>query len=124
MNQTLKRIIILLFVYSVLLFIPANIGVLLSFTAQPGGISQSNAFIAPFFGPWAQTLPPNSHPISTWSAGYNLFAKCMTAILVLSVIGSFVIPNDLLRYTATSVAVVSLIIWVLAGLLKVVSQLC
>ena len=123
MNQTLKRIIILLFVYSVLLFIPANIGVLLSFTAQPGGISQSNAFIAPFFGPWAQTLPPNSHPISTWSAGYNLFAKCMTAIFVLCIIGSFLNPNNLLRYTATSVAVVSLIIWVLAGLLKVVSQL-
>jgi hypothetical protein len=124
MNRTLKRIIILLFVYGLLLLVPANLGVLISFTAQPGGISQPNAFIAPFLGPWAQTLPPNSHPISTWSAGYDLFARCMTVILVLSIVGSFLIPNDLLRYTATSVAVVSLIIWVLAGLMKVVSQLC
>jgi hypothetical protein len=123
MNRTLKRIVILSFVYSVIIFIVAFLGVLISFTAQPGGINQYNAFIAPFLGPWAQTLPPNSHPISTWSAGYDLFAKCLTVILVLSVIGSFVLPNDLLRYTATSVAVVSLIIWVLAGLMKVVTQL-
>ncbi|MBN2592545.1 MAG: hypothetical protein JXA81_03480 [Sedimentisphaerales bacterium] len=113
----------MLVVYSLLLLIPAFLGVLISFTAQPGGISQSNAFIAPFLGPWAQTLPPNSHPVSTWSARYDLFAKCITAVLVLSIIGSFLIPNNLLRYTATSVAVVSLIIWVLAGLMKVVSQL-
>jgi hypothetical protein len=123
MNQTLKRFIILLFVYSVIIFIVAFLGVLISFTAQPGGINQYNAFIAPFLGPWAQTLPPNSHPISTWSAEYALFAQCLTAVLVLSIIGSFFVPNDLLRYTATSVAVVSLIIWVLAGLMKVVSQL-
>jgi hypothetical protein len=123
MNQTLKRILILSVIYGLLLLIPANLGVLISFTAQPGGINQSNAFIAPFLGPWAQTLQPNPHPVSTWSAEYDLFTKCLTLVLVLSIIGSFLVPNDLLRYTATSVAVVSLIIWVLAGLMKVVSQL-
>ena len=112
-----------MFVYNLIIFIAAFLGVLISFTAQPGGISQPNAFIAPFLGPWAQTLGPNPHPVSTWSAEYDLFAKCLTAILVLSVIGSFLAANDLLRYTATGVAVVSLIIWVLAGLMKVVSQL-
>lgn len=123
MNQTLKRILILLVVYGLLFIVPSFLGVLISFTAQPGGISQSNAFIAPFLGPWAQTMRPNPHPVSTWSAEYALFAKCLTAILVLSIIGSFLIPNDLLRYTATSVAVLTLIVWVLAGLMKVVSQL-
>jgi hypothetical protein len=123
MNQTLKRIIILSFVYSLLLLVPAFLGVLISFTAQPGGISQSNAFIAPFLGPWAQTLQPNPHPVSTWSAEYELFAKCLIVVLVLSVIGSFLVPNALLRYTAISVAVVSLIFWVLSGLMKVVTQL-
>ena len=123
MNQTLKRILILSVVYGLLLFVTAFFGVLLSYTAQPGGISQSNAFIAPFLGPWSQILPPNSHPVSTWSAEYELFVKCLTAVLVLSVIGSVLIPNDLLRYTTTSVAVVALIVWVLAGLMKVVSQL-
>ena len=123
MNRTLKRILVLSVIYGLLLLVPAFLGVLISFTAQPGGISQSNAFIAPFLGPWAQTLQPNPHPVSTWFAEYELFARCLTAMLVLSVIGSFLVPNDLLRYTATSVAVVSLIVWVLAGLMKVASQL-
>jgi len=123
MNQSLKRILILSVVYGLLLIIPAFFGVLLSFTAQPGGISQSNAFIAPFLGPWSQTLPPNPHPVSTWSAEYSLFTKCLTAVLVLSIIGSFLATNRLLRYPSTGTAVLALVIWVLAGLMKVVSQL-
>jgi hypothetical protein len=123
MNQSLKRILILLVVYSLLLLVPAFLGVLISFTAQPGGISQSNAFIAVFLGPWAQTLRPNPHPVSTWSAEYELFAKCMTAVLVLSIIGSFLAANIWLKYPAIVMAVVTLVIWVLAGLMKVVSQL-
>jgi hypothetical protein len=123
MNQTLKKILILSVIYGLLIFIPAFLGVLISFTAQPGGISQSNAFIAPFLGPWAQTLRPNPHPVSTWSAEYELFAKCLTAILVLSVIGSYLATNDWLRYPAIGMAVLALVVWVLAGLLKVVSQL-
>lgn len=123
MNQSLKRIIILSVIYGLLLFIPANLGVLISFTAQPGGISQYNAFIAPFLGPWAQTLRPNPHPVSTWSAEHELFAKCLTVVLVLSVVGSFLVPKDLLRYISTGVAVCALIVWVLTGLMKVISQL-
>jgi hypothetical protein len=123
MNRTLKRILILSVIYGMLIFIPANLGVLISFTAQPGGISQSNAFTAPFLGPWAQTLRPNPHPVSTWSAEYALFAKCLTVILVLSVIGSYLVTNDWLRYPATGMAVLAIIVWVLAGLMKVVSQL-
>jgi len=123
MNQSHKRILILSVVYGLLLVIPAFCGVLLSFTAQPGGISQTNAFIAPFLGPWSQTLPPNPHPVSTWSAEYSLFAKCLTAVLVLSIIGSYLATNDWLRYPATGVAILALVVWVLAGLIKVVSQL-
>lgn len=123
MNQSHKRILILSVIYGMLIFIPAFLGVLISFTAQPGGISQSNAFIAPFLGPWSQTLPPNPHPMSTWSAEYELFAKCLTAVLVLSVIGSYLAANDWLRYPATGMAVLALVVWVLAGLMKVVSQL-
>ena len=123
MNQSLKRILILLVVYSLILLVPAFCGVLLSFTAQPGGISQYNAFIAPFLGPWAQTLRPNPHPVSTWSAEYELFTKCLTAMLVLSVICSFLAANIWLRYPAIVMAVVTLVVWVLAGLMKVVSQL-
>jgi len=43
MNEWLKRIIILAFVYGLLLLVPAFFGVLISYTAQPGGISQYNA---------------------------------------------------------------------------------
>lgn len=123
MNQSIKRIIILSVIYGLLLLVPANMGVLISFTAQPGGISQSNAFIAPFLGPWAQTLRPNPHPVSTWSAEYELFAKCLTALLILSVAGSFLVPNNLLRYLSAGVAVCTLALWVLAGLMKVILQL-
>ena len=123
MNQTLKRILILSVIYGLLIFISAFLGVLISFTVQPGGISQSNAFIAPFLGPWAQTLRPNPHPVSTWFAEYALFARCLTVVLVLSVIGSYLATNDWLRYPATGMAVLALVVWVLAGLMKVVSQL-
>jgi uncharacterized membrane protein YphA (DoxX/SURF4 family) len=123
MNQSLKRILILLVVYGLLFVIPAFCGVLLSFTAQPGGISQSNAFLAPFLGPWSQTLTPNPHPVSTWSAEYELFAKSLTAVLVLSIVGSCLAIGRLLKYSATGIAVFTLVIWVLAGLMKVVSQL-
>jgi len=123
MNQSLKRIIILSVIYGLLLLVPAFFGVLLSFTAQPGGISQSNAFVAPFLGPWSQTLRPNPHPVSTWSAEYSLFAKCLTAVLALSVIGSYLATNDWLRYPAAGIAILALVVWGLAGLGKVVSQL-
>jgi len=104
MNQMLKRILILSFIYGLLLLIPANLGVLIFFTAQPGGISQANAFIAPFLGPWAQTLRPNPHPVSTWSAEYALFAKFLSAVLVLSIIGSYLPSSRWLRYPATGMA--------------------
>jgi len=123
MNESLKRIIILSFVYGLLFIVPAFFGVLISYTAQPGGISQSNAFLAPFLGPWSQTLPPNSHRVSTWSAKYSLFAKCLTVVLVFSVIGSCLPTDRWLRYTATGTAVFVIIVWVLAGLMKVVMQL-
>ena len=123
MNQSLKRIFILSVIYGLLLLVPAFFGVLLSYTAQPGGISQSNAFIAPFLGPWSQTLRPNPHPVSTWSAEYSLFAKCLPAVLVLSIIGSYLATKDWLRYPAAGMAVLALVVWVLAGLGKVVSQL-
>lgn len=123
MNQTLKRIIILSFIYGLLFIVPAFFGVLLSYTAQPGGISQYNAFLAPFLGPWSQILPPNSHPVSVWTAKYSLFAKCLAVVLVFSIIGSCLPTDRWLRYTATGIAVFAIVFWVLAGLMKVVLQL-
>ena len=125
MNQSpsITHRIIISVIYGLLCLFVACFGVLLSYTAQPGGITQSNAFIAPFLGPWSQILPPNSHPVSVWSAEYALFAKCLTAVLVLSIAGSYLAIYRWLRYTATGIAVISLLVWVLAGLMKVVSQL-
>jgi len=123
MNQSLKRIIILSFVYGLLFLVPAFFGVLISYTAQRGGISQYNAFLAPFLGPWSQILPPNSHRVSVWSAQYALFARLLTVVLVFSVIGSCLVAYRWLRYTATGIAVIVIIVWVLAGLMKVVVEL-
>jgi len=123
MNQSLSRIMVLLFIYGLLFLFPAFFGVLLSYTAQPGGISQSNAFLAPFLGPWSQILPPNSHPVSVWSAQYSLFAKCLAVVLVFSIIGSCLATDRWLRYPATGAAVFAIVVWVLAGLMKVVLQL-
>jgi len=123
MNERLKRIIILSFVYGLLFLLPAFLGVLISYTAQPGGISQYNAFLAPFFGPWAQILPPNSHPVSGWTAQYSLFAKLLTAVLVLSIIGSALAGYRWLRYTATGIAVCVIMFWTFVGFMKVVVQL-
>lgn len=126
MRQTLwpkRRILVLSMTYGLLCLVSACFGVSLSFAAQPGGITQSNAFIAPFLGPWSQTLPPNPHPVSTWSAEHAAFAKCLTVVLMLSVVGSYLASSRWLTYTSTGVAVLALVVWVLAGLMKVVSQL-
>jgi hypothetical protein len=119
----MKSRIILTIIYGLLFFLAAFSGVVISFAAQPGGISQSNAFIAPFLGPWSQTLPPNPHPVSTWSAGYKSFAKSLTLILVLSLVVSYLPVDDLIRYISAGIAVPTLLVWVLAGLIKVLSQL-
>ena len=58
--------------------------------------------------------------MSVWSAKYSLFAKCLTAVLAVSIIGSCLATDRLLRYTATGIAVFVIIVWVLAGLMKVV----
>jgi hypothetical protein len=114
---------LLTIIYGSLFILASLIGFTLSFAAQPGGISQSNALIAPFLGPWSQTLPPNRHPISTWSADYALFAKGLTLALVLVIAGSYLTANDWLCYISGGIAVFVVIIWVLSGLMKVVSQL-
>jgi len=126
MNQSLplkRRILHLSVIYGFLCLLPAFFGVLLSLTAQPGGISQSNAFFAPLLGPWSQTLPPNPHPVSVWALKYTVFAKCLTVVLVFSIVGSYLAINRWLRYTSTGMAVLTLVVWVLAGLMKVLSQL-
>jgi len=126
MNEALfakRRLLHLSILYGLLCLLPAFFGVFLSFTAQPGGITHANAFVAPFLGPWSQTLEPNSHPVSVWSAQYAAFARCLTVVLVFSLAGSYLTPNRLLRSTSTGMAVLTLVVWVLAGLMKVVSQL-
>jgi hypothetical protein len=119
----MNRRITLSIVYGLIFVIGSLFGLMLSFAAQPGGISQSNALIAPFMGPWSQILRPNPHPVSTWSAEYELFAKSLTVVLVLSLACSFIVVNDTPRYISTIIAVPALVVWVLAGLMKVVSQL-
>ena len=119
----MNRRVTLSIVYGLVLLIGSLFGLMLSFAAQPGGISQSNAFIAPFMGPWSQSLRPNPHPVSTWSAKYALFAKSLTLALVLFLAGSYIAVNDFLRHISTVFAVFALLLWVLAGLMKVVSQL-
>ena len=126
MNQELfpkRRILVLSTTYGLLCFLAAILGVLLSITAQPGGITQSNALLAPFLGPWSQTLPPNPHPVSVWSAEYAMFAKCLGLGLAFSLAGSYLAPGRWLRYVSTGTAVLLLMAWVLTGLMKVVSQL-
>jgi hypothetical protein len=124
MKQALsvEQRILLSIMYGLICLLPAFFGVLLSFAAQPGGITQSNAFLAPFLGPWSQTLPPNPHPVSTWSAQHTAFAMCLTVVLVFSIAGSYLARSHWLGCTSTVVAVLALVVWVLAGLLKVVSQ--
>ena len=119
----MKRRALLSAIYGLLFLLVALFGVILSFAAQPGGINQSNAFIAPFLGPWSKTLSPNPHPVSTWSAEYALFAKSMTLALFLCLAGSYLNANGLLRNISTGIAVIVIIVWLLSGLMKVVSQL-
>ena len=118
-----RRLFRLSILYGLLCLFPAFLGVFLSFTAQPGGITGADAFVAPFLGPWSQTLSPNPHPVSVWSAQYAAFARCMAVVLIFSLAGSYLTPNRWLRSTSTGMAVLTLVVWVLAGLMKVVSQL-
>ncbi|MBN2588702.1 MAG: hypothetical protein JXA96_02480 [Sedimentisphaerales bacterium] len=117
------RILIIFMIYVLICFVACSLGMLASFAAQPGGITQKNAFIAPLIGPWSQTLPPNSHPVRTWSEKYKTFAVILAIVLPLSMLGSFLFIDFLLSYTSTVIAILSLILWILLGLGKVLSQL-
>lgn len=108
---------------AVFCLLAAGSGVLLSLGAQPGGITPFNAFLAPFLGPWSQILPPNPHPVSVWSAPYTLFARCLTVVLAFALAGSYLSVSGWLRHASIALAIPALVIWVLAGLMKVVSQL-
>ena len=123
LKENKVRILIFLTIYIFIVSIACCLGTLLSLGAQRGGITPKNAFIAPLIGPWSQTLPPNSHQVRSWTEGYKLFAQMLTAVLVLSLAGSFLIRNFWLSYFSTVSAVLALIVWVLSGLIKVVSQL-
>ena len=126
MDDTLfseRRIPASLFVHAAIVLVAACLGLLLSFAAQPGGISHLNVSVAPVFGPWSQTLPSNPHPVSMWSAQYALFAKMPTAVLAFALVGSILSISRWLRNLSIVIAIPALIIWVLAGLMKVVSQL-
>ncbi len=75
--------------YVLALMIPALLAVPLSAGGQPGHITAANAFLAPFLGPWSETLPPNAHPISAWTP--HLFDKAVilsVATVVLTQYGS------------------------------------
>jgi hypothetical protein len=74
-------------------------------------------------GPWSQILPPDPHPVSVWSAEYSLFARCLTVILAFALAGSYLSVSGWLRHALIALAIPALVIWVLAGLMKVVSQL-
>ena len=87
MDYSSKRYLITIsIIYLTICLLPACFGVVLSLTAQPGGITQPNAFIAPIMGPWSQTLPPNAHHLNTWSPKFKAFAQILTAILAFSLI--------------------------------------
>ncbi|MHC4521301.1 MAG: hypothetical protein ACYTAS_22125 [Planctomycetota bacterium] len=118
-----SRVVLLSVAYLALCLVFALFGYMLSFTAQPGGITQTNAFVAPFLGPWAQTLPPNPHPVSTWTAEYNLFARCLSVALGLSLVGSYLAPRRWLRTLSAGMAFFALVPWLFVGLMKVVQQL-
>ena len=122
-NDNKIRILIIFMIYVIICFIACSLGVLASFTAQSGGITQTNALIAPLIGPWSQTLPPNSHPVRTWPENFRIFVIILTIVLLLSMLGSFLFINFLLSYISTVIAMLSLIIWVLLGFGKVLSQL-
>lgn len=110
-------------VYGGVCLLAACGGMFLSFGAQRGGISHANAFGAPLMGPWSQTLPPNPHPVSVWLPQCALFARCLTVILAFALAGSYLGVSRWLRHTAIALAAPSLVIWVLAGLMKVVLEL-
>ena len=122
-SENKTRILIIFAIYISIIFAACALGVFLSFGAQPGGITQVNAFIAPLIGPWSQVLEPNSHHVGSWSERYKMFAIILTVILVICLTGSLLFMNFWLSYMSTVIAFLSLIIWVLSGLAKVVSQL-
>jgi hypothetical protein len=122
-NDNRERILIFFTIFILILFLAGTLGSCLSFLAQPGGITKINAFIAPFLGPWSQILPPNSHEMRFWSERYKIFAISLTAVLVLFLAGSILFINFWLSYMSTVITFFAIVIWVLCGLGKVVTQL-
>jgi hypothetical protein len=102
--------------------IPALLAVPLSATGQPGHITSGNAFLAPFMGPWSETLPPNAHPVSGWPP-----QQIDKAVILSVATGGVILLSCVTRgksaVTATVLAVLLLLVWVGHGIMKVILEL-
>ncbi|MCP4643840.1 MAG: hypothetical protein GY851_25585 [bacterium] len=122
-EKRMSRSVRLSIAYGVLFLVPALIGALLSTGAQRGGISMGNAFLAPFLGPWSAVLPPNAHRLATWDPMTLALTRVWTLAFLGALVGSYVSKRPWLTMLTTMLSVSSILMWVLLGIGRVLSQM-
>lgn len=108
--------------YALALVMPALLAVPLSAGGQPGHITAGNAFLAPFLGPWSETLPPNAHPVSGWPPQQINKAVILSIAIGVPILLSCLTKGKIAG-TATVLGVLLLLVWAGHGMIKVIIEL-
>jgi len=107
-----------------IVLVASSLGVLVSFIAQPGGIGQLNAFLAPILGPWSKCLKPNAARVASPEVlKLALFTLLFLGVSVFTAIGGNHLKKRYLRIITRCVGYAAIVLWCLCGLHKVVVEL-
>lgn len=110
-------------VYVCLLLLACAISVFLSMGAQPGGIGQMNAFLAPIMGPWSYFLEPNGLTLKSCTQGYLASSALLTVCIGVFVPSSYLVRSRILWNISICIGVFSSVVWGFCGIRRVVLDL-
>ena len=110
--------------YILAVLIASVLAVLVSLAAQPGGITQINAFLAPIMGPWSKGLPPNRAELAAQELQmFPVYTLLFMVIVVFSSIASYYLKNRWIRIIVKLIGYVVIVTWCLVGIRKVLWEL-
>lgn len=121
--MTKTRTITLTCVYVVPFLAAGAFGVLLSSGGQPGCIGPVNAFLAPIMGPWSRFLTPNALTLGQCTFKYLLFSGVLTTSVLIFVPVSYLAKNRIFWITSLCMSMLSIAVWILYGIGRVVIDL-
>ena len=110
--------------YALVFLAASALAVLVSLAAQPGGISQANAFLAPLIGPWSRCLPPNrAHLDAAEIKRFAAYTVVFVTVVTAAGMASYLANNRWARVAVRLAGYAAIALWCLVGIGKVITEL-